>query len=73
MVPSCVGTLLESLIRLVKRSSEDQDNEIIQALRVALGIHDGECQEELLPCLVVALASSEEDESKLTLLEEYSC
>jgi hypothetical protein len=55
-----------------KMSAEYQEgNIILQALRVALDIHDVECQEELLPCLVVVLASSEEDESKLTLLEEY--
>jgi hypothetical protein len=55
-----------------KMSAEDQEgNIILQALRVALDIHDVECQEELLPCLVVVLASSEDDEAKLTLLEEY--
>jgi hypothetical protein len=68
-----LGTLLREFDAFEqKKSAEDQEgNEILQALRVALDIHDVECQEELLPCLVVVLASSEEDESKLTLLEEY--
>jgi hypothetical protein len=68
-----LGTLLREFDAFEqKKSTEDEEgNEILQALRVALDIHDVECQEELLPCLVVVLASSEEDEAKLTLLEEY--
>jgi hypothetical protein len=68
-----LGTLLREFDAFEqKKSVEDEEgNEILQALRVALDIHDVQCQEELLPCLVVVLASSEEDESKLTLLEEY--
>jgi hypothetical protein len=49
----------------------EDGNEILQALRVALDIHQVECQEDLLPCLAAVLTSSEGDESKVALLEEY--
>jgi hypothetical protein len=68
-----LGTLLTEFDVFEHQIStkEQEGNEILQALRVALDIHDLECQEDLLPCLALVLSSSEGDEAKVAMLEEY--